>query len=74
MINNMGFGSELPLGLAALLARDSIAMDHFSSLGGEDRQGILDYLNGGLDDEDSEYRLSHTAKSLHDGVPGFYRQ
>lgn len=74
MLNNMGFGSELPLGLGALLAADAMAMDHFSSLGDEDRQGIFDYLNGGLDDEDTEFRLSHTAKSLHDGVPGFYRQ
>lgn len=74
MQGNMGFGGEFPLGLGLLLADDAMAMERFSSLGDDERQGILDYVQGGVDDDDTKYRASHTVQSLHDGVPGFYRQ
>lgn len=74
MQNNMGFGVGFPVGFGLLLTDDALAMEHFSSLGDDERQGILDYIQGGVDEDDTKYRTSHTVQSLHDGVPGFYRQ
>lgn len=74
MYGSIGFGPGFPMGLGALLAADAVAMDRFNGLGDEERKGIFDYLDGGWDEADREHRLHHTVKSLHDGVPGFYRQ
>lgn len=74
MYNNLGMGMDFPMGLAALLAMDPVAMNRFDALGDDERMGIFDYLNSGTDEADRNKRLDHTVRSLRDGVPGFYRQ
>lgn len=74
MYGGIGSGGDFPMGLGALLAGDALALSHFHGLGDDERKGIFDYLDGSWDEADREQRLRHTVKSLHDGVPGFYRQ
>lgn len=74
MMNSIGMGPDFPMGFSLLLASDALAKNRFDSLEEDERNGIRDYVNGGEDEADSEYRFNHTLKSLRDGVSGFYRQ
>ena len=71
--NNMGPGSDLPIGLSMLLMEDPVAMQRFAVLSKEEKTQILRYVETGVDGNDAQRRIAHTVRSLHDGTPGFYR-
>ena len=70
--NNMGQGSDMPVGLGMLLMEDRIAMERFTAMSKEEKDMVLKYVESGVDGDDAQRRITHTVKSLHDGVPGFY--
>ncbi len=73
-IGGPGSGSDVPIGLGMLLMEDQIAFSRFGAMTPEEKKQVLDYVESGVDGEDAKRRIDHTVKSLHDGVPGFYRQ
>ncbi len=72
-LNNMGPGSDLPIGLSMLLMEDPVAMQHFAAMAKEEKMQVLKYVESGVDGDDAQRRIEHTVTSLHKGVPGFYR-
>ena len=70
----LGSGIDMPIGLGMLLMEDEIAFSRFGAMTPEEKKQVLDYVESGADGDDAKHRISHTVKSLHDGVPGFYRQ
>lgn len=65
---------ELPIGLGMRLMQDRIAMDRYTALPDAEKKRILSYVEGGITGDEAEQRVSHTVKSLHDGIPGFYME
>ena len=73
-IGGAGSGSDMPIGLGMLLMEDQIAFSRFGAMAPEEKKLVLQYVESGVDGEDAKRRIDHTVKSLHDGVPGFYKQ
>ena len=71
--DNMGPGSDLPIGLSMLLMEDPVAMQHFAAISKEERMQILKYVESGVNGDDAQRRITHTVQNLHAGTPGFYR-
>ena len=74
---NMGgivSGIDMPIGLGMLLMEDQIAFSRFGTMSPEEKKQVLSFVESGTDGEDAKRRINHTVKSLHDGVPGFYKQ
>lgn len=71
--DNMGPGSDLPIGLSMLLMEDPVAMQRFAAMPKEERLQLLKYVESGADGNDAQRRIAHAVRSLHDGTPGFYR-
>lgn len=70
--NNMGQGSDLPVGLSMLLMEEPLAMQRFNAMSKEEKTMALKYVESGVDGEDAQRRIEHTVKSLREGTPGFY--
>ena len=72
--NNMGQGSDLPVGLSMLLMEDPLAMQRFNAMSKEEKSKVLKYVESGVDGEDAQRRIEHTVKSLRERVSGFSPQ
>ncbi|MDP4121184.1 MAG: hypothetical protein Q8876_09080 [Bacillota bacterium] len=64
-------GLDIPLGLGMKLSQDSKALNHFSALTQNEREGIITYVQGSTTGDDAKARIGQVVEGLRNGQSAF---